>query len=246
MDYINHIWEFSRMSKMRVYELAKELNVGSKEFIARLEKLGIAVKSHSSSLESSDVERIRKEIASGEPVEVEEKRIKTTVIRRRAVRHPVEVEEKITVEIPKAELPKETEEVPVVEKKEKVEVSEVKEKLERKEKPAKEIPAKKVEKKLPAGIPEVTAKKVEKEIEIVKEITVPEVEKPLEEAKGKPSKKRKKPVEVVITEKPVRKKTLVKQFIGKKKTKRWGKERGGRSAGWRIWLKGWVLRRMNL
>ncbi|MBE9545908.1 MAG: translation initiation factor IF-2 N-terminal domain-containing protein, partial [Proteobacteria bacterium] len=77
------------MSKMRVYELAKELNIGSKEFMSRLEKLGIAVKSHSSSLEESDVERVRREFASDGVREVEEKRIKSTVIRRRAVRRPV-------------------------------------------------------------------------------------------------------------------------------------------------------------
>ena len=53
------------MSKMRVYELARELNISSKEFVPRLEELGIAVKSHSSSLESGDVDRIRREFASG-------------------------------------------------------------------------------------------------------------------------------------------------------------------------------------
>ncbi|MFH1080707.1 MAG: translation initiation factor IF-2 [Pseudomonadota bacterium] len=103
------------MSKKRVYELAKELGVESKELISRLEKLGITVKSHSSSLEDSDVERLKRDLHAAEPHEVEEKRIKSTVIRRRAVR-PVVVEEeqpavpevegvKAAVEPPKEEKP---------------------------------------------------------------------------------------------------------------------------------------------
>jgi len=55
------------MSKTRVYELAKELGIDNRELIARLEKLGIAVKSHSSTLEDSDVDRVRKEFSLGEP-----------------------------------------------------------------------------------------------------------------------------------------------------------------------------------
>jgi translation initiation factor IF-2 len=74
------------MSKKRVYELAKELGIENKEMIARLEKLGITGKSHSSSLEESDVERVQRDVHATEPHEVEEKRIKLTVIRRRAVR----------------------------------------------------------------------------------------------------------------------------------------------------------------
>jgi translation initiation factor IF-2 len=78
------------MTKKRVYELAKELGLENKELISRLEKIGIAVKSHSSSLEESDLERIQSELLSPEPREVVEQRIKSTVIRRRAVRTPVE------------------------------------------------------------------------------------------------------------------------------------------------------------
>jgi translation initiation factor IF-2 len=78
------------MSKKRVYELAKELGLENKELIARLEKIGIAVRSHSSTLEDADMERIQSELLSPEPREVVEQRIKTTVIRRRAVRLPAE------------------------------------------------------------------------------------------------------------------------------------------------------------
>jgi len=78
------------MTKKRVYELAKEMGLENKELIARLEKIGIAVKSHSSTLEDSDLERIQSELLSPEPREVVEQRIKSTVIRRRAVRLPAE------------------------------------------------------------------------------------------------------------------------------------------------------------
>lgn len=80
------------MSKMRVYELARELGVENKDLIARLEKMGISVKSHSSTLEDSEVERVKRDYSSAEPHEVVEKRVKTTVIRRRAVRTTVEEE----------------------------------------------------------------------------------------------------------------------------------------------------------
>jgi len=73
-----------------VYELAKEFGIENKEFIARLKTLGIAVKSHSSTLEDSEVERVRREFATKGEKEVVEKRVKSTVIRRRAVRLPAE------------------------------------------------------------------------------------------------------------------------------------------------------------
>ena len=102
------------MSKKRVYELAKELGMENKDLIARLERIGIAVKSHSSTLEEHDVERVFRDLRAGEPAGMEEKRIKSTVIRRRVVRAAVE-------EIPPAVEPagepeaKKTQEVPAKE-----------------------------------------------------------------------------------------------------------------------------------
>lgn len=78
------------MPKKRVYELAKELGMESKVLIARLEKIGISVKSASASLEEADAERAKKELTAGELREVVEQRIKTTVIRRRTVVTAVE------------------------------------------------------------------------------------------------------------------------------------------------------------
>ena len=52
------------MGKMKLYELAKELNLASKELLKKVKELGIEVKSHLSSLEDSDVEKIRKTFSS--------------------------------------------------------------------------------------------------------------------------------------------------------------------------------------
>lgn len=73
------------MSKKRVYELAKELGIENKELISRMEKIGIVVRSHTSTIEDGDVQKIQQELLMKEGREMVEKRIKTTVIRRRAV-----------------------------------------------------------------------------------------------------------------------------------------------------------------
>ena len=88
------------MPKKRIYELAKELGLESKILIARLEEIGIPVKTASASLEEDAVERIKKELLAGELREVVEERIKSTVIRRRTVRTPIEapIEEATPVE----------------------------------------------------------------------------------------------------------------------------------------------------
>ncbi len=104
------------MSKKRVYELAKELGLDNKELISRLEKIGVIVKSHSSTLEEADLERIQKELLAPEPREVVEQRIKSTVIRRRAIRtaaeeEPAEVPEQTAVET-EAEMEAEADEAP--------------------------------------------------------------------------------------------------------------------------------------
>ena len=47
------------MSKVRLYEIAKELGKESKEVVARAKELGFDVKSHSSSVEADASERIK-------------------------------------------------------------------------------------------------------------------------------------------------------------------------------------------
>ncbi len=54
---------------MRVYALAKELSLTSKELLSRLKEMGIEVSSHSSSLQEEQVEQVRRELTA--PPEVE-------------------------------------------------------------------------------------------------------------------------------------------------------------------------------
>ena len=71
------------MAKVRVYELARELNLDSKELVEKLLAGGVNIKNYMSTLDEDSAARAR-EIVSGEVTEViEEKRIKATVIRRR-------------------------------------------------------------------------------------------------------------------------------------------------------------------
>jgi translation initiation factor IF-2 len=71
------------MAKVRVYELARELNMDSKELVEKLNGGGMTVKNYMSTLDETAVVRA-KEIAAGVISEViEEQRIKPTVIRRR-------------------------------------------------------------------------------------------------------------------------------------------------------------------
>jgi translation initiation factor IF-2 len=75
----------SFMTKLRVHELAKELNIDNKDLIDRIEKMGFQVKNHMSQLSDSAVLKIRQQFSELKPVseKVEEKRIGREVIRRR-------------------------------------------------------------------------------------------------------------------------------------------------------------------
>ena len=90
------------MAKVRVYELANELNIDNKELVDKLKAGGMSVKNHMSTLDEGDIRRA-KEILKGESSNVseviEEKRIKRNVIRRRKV---VQVDEsEVKTEAPK-------------------------------------------------------------------------------------------------------------------------------------------------
>ena len=71
------------MGKIKVYELAKELNLSNTEMLDILSKLGISAKSHLSTLEDSDVEKVKK---SGKKTVKEEKKPEQMHIIRRNVR----------------------------------------------------------------------------------------------------------------------------------------------------------------
>ena len=92
------------MGKKRVYELAKELKLTSKDLIKTIEKIGIPVSNHMSSLSDGDVERIRQYYTPPEEKKIIEKRIQPSIIRRRVKRVVAEPEE---VEAPPEEVPEE-------------------------------------------------------------------------------------------------------------------------------------------
>lgn len=71
------------MARMRVHELAKEMETTNKELIDRILKLGIPVKNHMSTLNDAAVDRIRELYTEAGVEKVEEKRIGRAVIRRR-------------------------------------------------------------------------------------------------------------------------------------------------------------------
>ncbi len=80
------------MTKIRVYELAQKMGIENKELMARLQSVGLDVKSHTASIEEADAKIL---LAAATPpvmdnplpvkeVSKEEVRVTTTIIRRRA------------------------------------------------------------------------------------------------------------------------------------------------------------------
>ncbi len=94
------------MAKIRIFELARDLNMTTKELIAKMGELDLPAKSHMSSLEDDDVERIKGAIFGKKEASVEETRVRPTVIRRR--RKVVKKEDPVV-----ASTPDEPEEGPV-------------------------------------------------------------------------------------------------------------------------------------
>ena len=74
------------MAKIRIYELARALNMTNQALLERLAEMGIEVKSHMSSLEEDVVEKVKQEIFTGSSAQaavVEQKRVGSNVIRKR-------------------------------------------------------------------------------------------------------------------------------------------------------------------
>ncbi|MCG5055536.1 MAG: translation initiation factor IF-2 [Myxococcales bacterium] len=69
---------------MRVYELAKELGIPNKDFVNKVQAMGIQVSNHMSVLELVDADRIRRNLIRERQESLEEVRLDTTVIRRRS------------------------------------------------------------------------------------------------------------------------------------------------------------------
>ncbi len=74
------------MAKIRIYELARTLNMTNKDLLAKLKDMGLDVKSHMSSVESDIADKVRDEVfgTGGETSDViEQKRVGSNVIRKR-------------------------------------------------------------------------------------------------------------------------------------------------------------------
>ncbi len=97
------------MAKIRVYELAKELQMENKALVDLVREMGIEVKSHSSSLTEEEVSLIKGHIQGTKSLVVEEQRIQSGVIRRRKkiveVQPPPEAAQPVREPLPVEETP---------------------------------------------------------------------------------------------------------------------------------------------
>ena len=71
------------MSNIRIYELARELNMPNKALLEKLKEMDITVSSHMSAVDPEVVSRIKANLEGTKQEELEVTRIKPTVIRRR-------------------------------------------------------------------------------------------------------------------------------------------------------------------
>jgi translation initiation factor IF-2 len=71
------------MAKIRIHELARELNMTNKALLEALRNMDISVKSHMSSLDDAEIAGIKSRLFGKPEKEIVETRVKSTVIRRR-------------------------------------------------------------------------------------------------------------------------------------------------------------------
>jgi translation initiation factor IF-2 len=69
------------MSKVRVYEVARELGVENRDLIQRIATLGIQVRNHMSVLDPVEVDRIKRSLGKDRGEAMVEERIRPTVVR---------------------------------------------------------------------------------------------------------------------------------------------------------------------
>jgi len=179
------------MARLRVYELARDLNMTNKVLLEKLDNLDISVKSHMSALDDEDIDRIKSSLFGTKKEEtVVETRIKPTVIRRRRKKVKVEVSETAAPEPEDAAEAAEKEDTEAIataapeetlDESQAVETSEAEEPQEVSAAPPEEKPAIKKAKK-----PKKPVKK-EPSAKIIK-LPVKPPEKPLKEKKAEPQK----------------------------------------------------------
>jgi translation initiation factor IF-2 len=87
------------MSKVRVYEVARELGVENRDLIQRIATLGIQVRNHMSVLDPVEVDRIKRSLGKDRSEAMVEERIRPTVVRRKR-RKKTEEAEVVAAEAP--------------------------------------------------------------------------------------------------------------------------------------------------
>src|SRR5215472_15982365 len=76
----------SMSGKVRVYEVAKQLNLDPKHVVRLFQAIGVAeVRNHMSSVELEAVERVKRPLEKQRTHDVVEERIRPTVVKRRVV-----------------------------------------------------------------------------------------------------------------------------------------------------------------
>ena len=80
------------MSKVRVYEVARELGVENRDLIQRIATLGIQVRNHMSVLDQVEVDRIKRSLGKDRSEAMVEERIRPTVVRRKRRKKSEEAE----------------------------------------------------------------------------------------------------------------------------------------------------------
>ncbi len=71
------------MAKLRVYELAKELEIPNTDLLERIDSLGMQIKGHMSSLDEEQAQLLRDTVTGRAQQLIEEKRVRRGIIRRR-------------------------------------------------------------------------------------------------------------------------------------------------------------------
>lgn len=197
------------MAKIRIYELARDLNMTNKTLLGKIHDLEIPVKSHMSSLDDGTVARIKKVILGAEEdvvetediKEVEETRIRPTIIRRR----PKTVKEELVKEEAAAEPETHPEKAEAVEKQpqKKKKAAELQAEPVQEAKAAKRVAKKKeAEKKDAAQKIDVPASEdapaaVQKKVKKPKKAVVSKLKKKPVAKKAKPKKKKDTPAKII-------------------------------------------------
>ncbi len=71
------------MAKIRIYELARDLNMTNKALLEQIERHGFPWRNHSNTLSDDDVARVKAAIFGTKSEEIVETRVRSTIIRRR-------------------------------------------------------------------------------------------------------------------------------------------------------------------